>query len=84
MQNSQPTHTEEEIRSALESATVHTAIQLWEKKDWETYKTRRDLLIALIGYRNGYQNNAAFTRAFGRRFGARDTSESHDPQSSHG
>lgn len=48
MQNCQPTHTEEEIRNALESATVHTAIQLWEKKDWETYKTRRDLLISLI------------------------------------
>lgn len=48
MQNSHSTHTEEEIRSAVESATVHTAIQLWEKKDWGTYKTRRDLLISLI------------------------------------
>lgn len=34
MQNSHSTHTEEEIRSAVESATVHTAIQLWEKKDY--------------------------------------------------
>lgn len=40
-----------EAQSIIDAATIEAAIDLWKAKDWQTYKTQRDVLVALI--RNG-------------------------------
>lgn len=40
-------YNQNQIQSAL-AANIQTAIALWEAKDWQTYRSMRDVLLALI------------------------------------
>ena len=40
-------YNQNQIEAAL-AANIQTAIALWEAKDWQTYKSMRDVLLALI------------------------------------
>lgn len=40
-------YTQNQINAAL-AADIQTAIALWKAKDWPTYKSARDVLLALI------------------------------------
>lgn len=40
-------YNQNQIKAAL-AANIQTAIALWEAKDWQTYKSMRDVLLALI------------------------------------
>ena len=45
-------YTDDQIRVALTSADIATAIELWEEKGWDTYSKTRDVLRSLL--RAGY------------------------------
>jgi len=40
-------YNQNQIKAAL-AANIQTAIALWEAKDWHTYRSMRDVLLALI------------------------------------